>query len=369
MLHFKIKKIISLFLLVFMFFAFSFSLVGAQDPDPNLGTSTLDWTATDNGGADAQTGGSPVVTVDPTTLTNTQGNQSGDIDTPGTYKLLEPLGTPNGSLTEFTTGDPCPFVRYLNIVIEIFLGICAVLAMIMIIGGGFEYMTSELPSAKGNGKARITNAVFGFIIALAGYVLLNTVNPKLLDLCPKLPQASLTVVNPNSINDKPITPGNIARCKEITDPSSPCNPQNLANYFGDKAADMSKICNVESGGNEAAESGSDVGTDGTVFSFGLFQINLLANGEYVGPECKGLFMTSSAGQTIPPAKYIQKDSAGKYHYDAMLKPGKEAQYNACKAKLLDPQTNLAIAKKLFDFDKMNITILGKDAGKTKIKLD
>lgn len=146
-------------LLVFMLFAFSFSLVGAQDPDP-------------------------------TTLTDTQ-NQGGD--TTSTYKLLEPLGTPNGNLTEFTTGDPCPFVRYLNIVIEIFLGICAVLAMIMIIGGGFEYVTSELPSAKGNGKARITNAVFGFIIALAGYVLLNTVNPKLLDLCPKIPQAVLTV--------------------------------------------------------------------------------------------------------------------------------------------------------------------------------
>src|SRR3989339_632670 len=38
-------------------------------------------------------------------------------------------------------------------------------------------------------------------------------------------------------------------------------------------------------------------------------------------------------------------------------------------KSIDSNYIKKIAKKLFDFDKMNITILGKDAGKTKIKLD
>ncbi len=165
------KKTIGLFFLIVTIFTFSFSVVLAQDPDPNV-------------------------------LPNTQ-SQGGD--TNSTYKLLEPLGTPNGKLTEFTTGDPCPFVRYLNIVIEIFLGICAVLAMIMIIAGGFEYVTSELPSFKKNGKERITNAVFGFIIALAAFVLLNTVNPKLLDLCPKIPQAVLNIV-PGDSNAGPFVP-------------------------------------------------------------------------------------------------------------------------------------------------------------------
>lgn len=170
------KKIVSLSLLIFILFTFSFPLAQAQNNE----------------------------------LSNTQ-NQNGD--TRSTYKLLEPLGTPSGTLSEFTTGDPCPFVRYLNIVIEIFLGICAVLAMIMIIGGGFEYMTSELPSFKKDGKERITNAVFGFIIALSGYVLLNTVNPKLLDLCPKLPQASIDILGDS--NAGPFVPLSKESLQEI----------------------------------------------------------------------------------------------------------------------------------------------------------
>lgn len=337
---FKLKKIAAFFLLSIFLFTFSFSLVGAQDPTGN--GATLDGNTADPGGADP-TGGTVVDTHGGgNQLPNT--NQSGTKDDVNTYNLLEPIG----DFTQFSTSSSCPFVDYLNIVIKIFLGICAALAMIMIIAGGLQYMTSELPSFKEDGKSKITNAVLGFILALAAWAILNTLNPKLLNMCPHIPKAIINTVEPNSVFEKEPTAGNIARCTEITDPNHPCNPQKLQQYFGDKADDMSKICNVESGGNSNAESGTDKGTDGTVFSFGLFQINLLANGTYVGPECAGLFMTSSAGKDIPPAKYIQKDSNGKYHYDAMLKPGKEAQYNACKAKLLDPATNLAIAKKLFD---------------------
>ncbi len=332
MLHFKLKSIAFITFVFFIFLSFPNINALAQDTTGDLSTQS-------------GSGGGSDLTITQThggnQLTNTQDLGQ---DTTSKYVLLEPIG----DFTEFNTDDPCPFVKYLNIVIKIFLGICAVLAMIMIIAGGLQYMTSELPSFKEDGKSKITNAVIGFIMALAAYAFLNTLNPKLLNMCPHIPQAVLNIVEPNSINEKPITGNNIARCKEITEAGHPCNPSNLAQYFGDKADDMSKICNVESGGNTNAQSGTDKGTDGTVFSFGLFQINLLANGKYVGPECEGLFMTSSAGQNIPPAKYIHKDSSGKYSYDAMLKPGKEAQYNACKAKLMDPATNLAIAKKLFD---------------------
>jgi len=103
------------------------------------------------------------------------------------YTLLTPLpceqGTANCETGQFTKFDPNQdkaLGSYLNIMIKIFIGICAVLAMVMIVLGGLEYMTSELISSKESGKHKITGAVFGLIIALGSYALLNTINPDLL---------------------------------------------------------------------------------------------------------------------------------------------------------------------------------------------
>lgn len=101
------------------------------------------------------------------------------------YVLLTPLpcekGTENCPTGELTSFNPEQGLSsYLNLMIRIFIGICAVLAMIMIVLGGLEYMTSELVSSKESGKHKITGAVFGLIIALGSYALLNTINPDLL---------------------------------------------------------------------------------------------------------------------------------------------------------------------------------------------
>lgn len=47
--------------------------------------------------------------------------------------------------------------------------------------GGLEYITSELPGAKGEGKQKITNAVVGLLVALGAWVILYTINPKLVE--------------------------------------------------------------------------------------------------------------------------------------------------------------------------------------------
>ncbi|MCX6754986.1 MAG: M15 family metallopeptidase [Candidatus Nomurabacteria bacterium] len=96
--------------------------------------------------------------------------------------------------TQPTDSNPCPFGDYLNALIKVFIGLCAVLAMIMIVIGGIEYMTSELISSKEEGKKRITGALFGLIIALSSYALLNTINPAVLQIClNKLPEAKVTM--------------------------------------------------------------------------------------------------------------------------------------------------------------------------------
>ncbi len=64
--------------------------------------------------------------------------------------------------------------------IKVLIGIAAVLAMIMIVAGGIQYMTSGLVSSKEAGKHRITNAIIGLLIALGAYIILFTINPNLL---------------------------------------------------------------------------------------------------------------------------------------------------------------------------------------------
>ncbi|MEK9182633.1 MAG: NlpC/P60 family protein [Patescibacteria group bacterium] len=70
---------------------------------------------------------------------------------------------------------------YLNTMIKIIIGIAAILSVVMIVIGGIEYMTSELVSSKEAGKETIKNALFGLLVALGAYALLNTINPDLLN--------------------------------------------------------------------------------------------------------------------------------------------------------------------------------------------
>jgi len=106
------------------------------------------------------------------------------------YQLLAPLPSPDGNLTNFDPQQEYALGGYLNVMIKIIIGLSAVMAVVMIVLGGIEYMTSELVSSKENGKQRITNAIFGLVIALGAYALLNTINPDLL----KTDLKSLTAV-------------------------------------------------------------------------------------------------------------------------------------------------------------------------------
>jgi type IV secretory pathway VirB2 component (pilin) len=278
------------------------------------------------------------------------------------YHFLAPLpcdkgtGCVGGKLTTFdptsTDAQNSKIGEYLNMMIRIFIGLCAVLAVIMIVIGGIEYMTTELVSSKEAGKERITQAILGLLLALGAWTLLYTINPNLLNTdLSSLTTQTVDVALTNSIYTKVDTPGNdySARCTTI--PSGPCSSANLSSTFGAQADGMSKICNVESGGNANAVSGTDKGTDGTAFSFGLLQINLLSNGSAVtgsaGESCANLF-TRTDGSTIVGSNYIQKNSSGQVYYDAVLKPGMQQTYNDCKATLLDPAKNIQVAKTLFN---------------------
>jgi len=69
---------------------------------------------------------------------------------------------------------------YLQGMFRLLIALATVFAMIMIIWGGIEYMSTDAISGKEEGKERIQNAVWGLILALVSWLILYTINPDLL---------------------------------------------------------------------------------------------------------------------------------------------------------------------------------------------
>ena len=90
------------------------------------------------------------------------------------YTVLAPIpGTYN---TDGTTN----FKTYLPGMFKLIISIGAVLAFVMITYGGFLYATSDAISGKESGRGYVTNAIYGLIFVIGAWVLLNTINPKIL---------------------------------------------------------------------------------------------------------------------------------------------------------------------------------------------
>jgi len=53
------------------------------------------------------------------------------------------------------------------------------LAVIMIIWGGIQYMSTDAISGKSEAKNTIQNAIWGLLLAISAWLILNTINPDL----------------------------------------------------------------------------------------------------------------------------------------------------------------------------------------------
>jgi type IV secretory pathway VirB2 component (pilin) len=121
------------------------------------------------------------------------------------YNFLAPLPVPdpdsNGEMqTTFDPTDPNALGNYLNLIIKLIIGFSAVMAVVMIVMGGLEYMTGELISEKASGKEKITGAVFGLVLVLGSWLLLNEINPDLLNSDITIDTASIKVVLDKSMD-------------------------------------------------------------------------------------------------------------------------------------------------------------------------
>lgn len=62
------------------------------------------------------------------------------------------------------------------------IALAGVLAFLMIVIGGFQYLSTDAMTGKEEGKERIERAVGGLVLALASYIILYTINPNLVEL-------------------------------------------------------------------------------------------------------------------------------------------------------------------------------------------
>lgn len=284
------------------------------------------------------------------------------------YTLLAPLpcNTPGiegcGEDELLKTFDPTDahnaFGKYLNLMITIFIGICAVLAVIMIVMGGIEYMTTELISGKEAGRQRITNAIFGLILALGAWTILNQINPDILDV--SLDSLKEVIVNVELVTLSDGTysgsgggriEGSRADCVSPPNPSNACSTATLGNScFSGRVNEASIICSVESsGGISDRESRSDRLNkgEGPAYSVGLWQINLTANG-VGGLNCPDAFTgVCGPGTATPDRKRNYPHGPTPGNCSVTIKPEKMDLYNKCVAAAKNIKYNTSAACKVY----------------------
>ncbi|KKQ35640.1 MAG: Curculin domain protein (Mannose-binding) lectin [Candidatus Nomurabacteria bacterium GW2011_GWB1_37_5] len=164
---------------------------------------------------------------------NTEGETP--VVTSGEHVTLSPAGQESGTsfnLTSYTPLAPLPglegpidtgagtegLAKYLSVIFTLMIGIAGILSVIMLIIGGIQYMLTDIPFNKQQAEDRIKAAIGGLILALGAYVILSTINPKLLNLGLDIPTASLEVEEyPEIVPEDTATLlpiGAVAQCNE-----------------------------------------------------------------------------------------------------------------------------------------------------------
>ncbi len=96
----------------------------------------------------------------------------------GSYVLLAPIKTffPTGSVDVKGAG----LGGYLNGLYRAGIAVATGLALVMIVLGGLEYVSTDSIQGKSSGRERIKGAIVGLLLALGSFILLQQVNPNLL---------------------------------------------------------------------------------------------------------------------------------------------------------------------------------------------
>jgi lipoprotein-anchoring transpeptidase ErfK/SrfK len=115
------------------------------------------------------------------------GKEAEDFLNKNSYRLLAPIPGMTMLLDpelcrEEQRRDPgqiCDINAFLNFLLQLAIGAAAVVLVVRIIISGYGYMLTDVPYIKVKLKGQFIEAMIGLVVALSSYLILNTVNPKL----------------------------------------------------------------------------------------------------------------------------------------------------------------------------------------------
>jgi len=90
-------------------------------------------------------------------------------------------------LPDVSKGTTVGLAEYINYLYLFGLGLVSIAALGSLVIGGFMYMLSDTVTSKDKAKEYINGAIYGLILALAAYLILNTINPDLVNWSLSLP--------------------------------------------------------------------------------------------------------------------------------------------------------------------------------------
>lgn len=119
-----------------------------------------------------------------------------DTTSGASYTLLEPLPCLTGTEVNCQGGKGgqiknIDLSTYVSYAFNLLIAMSAVLAVLVIVYGGFEYMTTDAWSKKSAGIERVKNALFGLLMVLCAFLIMRTVNPKLVDIPSTIPPLNI----------------------------------------------------------------------------------------------------------------------------------------------------------------------------------
>ena len=128
---------------------------------------------------------------------------------PAKYTLLAPMGS--------SLSGQVDLKGYLTGLFEVTIGVAGILAVVMIVICGIQMMGSPSVSQKSASKECITNAIFGLLLAVGSWIILNSINSQLLLNDLHLADTALVPIFSSSgpsVDQTPTTPGFYFRYKD-----------------------------------------------------------------------------------------------------------------------------------------------------------
>lgn len=285
----------------------------------------------------------------------------------------EPEGgiTANGVTVARSAADFGCVLATVQNAMNLAVSISIIILLLMLVYAGFLFIVgADNPNNRETGRKMVTNAFFGLLVMLSGWLLVDFIMKTLykpdasaggVTLGPwntilgadapkciqptEVPEALPALIGVNAPSTGPRTGGS---CTVPSDPGHPCSLESLrGTCFERHGADAAAVCNFESsGGQTDVPSGSDLLNSGRgpSYSWGLWQINLttsvIIKSDGSRLNCHEAFTRRCEGENIR--------NQGRLGWcNSSIKEGKQDLYNACVNAAKDPRSNTLTACQLY----------------------